>query len=273
MRRGLYKPRRFTEERNMYIDLLKKTWTVMISEPFSQADDQWLSGSEDKRRHVLPICLITLIVLTVIEYFGFFATFEKLKWFRFSLEYWNLSYWAFWSLVRFIAYVPLTILLCRLILKTPLRELGVEIRGKGTNWTLYLGLYLFLLPFVFAASFLPSFVDTYPFYDEAAKSWRHFLYWEFFYGLQFLSLEFFFRGFMIHTLKKAVGSLAVPIMMIPYCMIHFQKPLPECLGSIVAGLVLGALSLKTGRIWGGVALHIGVAATMDVLALWQRGVF
>ena len=85
------------------------------------------------------------------------------------------------------------------------------------------------------------------------------------------ALEFFFRGFMIHTLKYVVGAAAVPIMVIPYCMIHFPKPLPECLGAIPAGLVLGMLSLKTGRIWGGVLIHVAVAVTMDVLAAAKAG--
>jgi membrane protease YdiL (CAAX protease family) len=56
-------------------------------------------------------------------------------------------------------------------------------------------------------------------------------------------------------------------MIVPYCMIHYGKPLPETLGAIVAGLVLGTLALRTRSIWGGVLIHIGVALTMDMLAL------
>jgi membrane protease YdiL (CAAX protease family) len=52
-------------------------------------------------------------------------------------------------------------------------------------------------------------------------------------------------------------------------MVHFGKPLPEVLGAVVAGLVLGAMALRTRSIWGGVAVHLGVAWTMDLLALWR----
>ena len=49
------------------------------------------------------------------------------------------------------------------------------------------------------------------------------------------------------------------VAVVPYCMIHFQKPLPEALGAIVAGVVLGALSLRTGSVLGGAAVHVAVA--------------
>ena len=56
-------------------------------------------------------------------------------------------------------------------------------------------------------------------------------------------------------------------MIVPYCMIHYGKPLPETLGAIGAGLMLGTLAMRTRSIWGGVLIHVGVATTMDVLAL------
>jgi membrane protease YdiL (CAAX protease family) len=55
-------------------------------------------------------------------------------------------------------------------------------------------------------------------------------------------------------------------------MIHFGKPLPEAIGSIVAGYILGYLSLKSKNIFPGMILHISVALTMDLLSLWHRGI-
>ncbi|MBT8199929.1 MAG: CPBP family intramembrane metalloprotease, partial [Acidimicrobiia bacterium] len=63
---------------------------------------------------------------------------------------------------------------------------------------------------------------------------------------------------------------AVWVMVVPYMMIHFTKPPLEALGAVVAGAVLGVLSLRKESIWLGAALHIGVALTMDIAALWQR---
>ena len=56
-------------------------------------------------------------------------------------------------------------------------------------------------------------------------------------------------------------------MIIPYCMIHYGKPLPETLGAIGAGILLGTIAMRTRSIWGGVIIHVAVAVTMDVLAL------
>jgi hypothetical protein len=68
-----------------------------------------------------------------------------------------------------------------------------------------------------------------------------------------------------------MGSLSIPVMVVPYTMIHFHKPFPECLGAIVAGLVLGALALRFRTFWGGALLHILVAVSMDLLAVHRAG--
>jgi membrane protease YdiL (CAAX protease family) len=43
----------------------------------------------------------------------------------------------------------------------------------------------------------------------------------------------------------------------------------ETFGAIIAGIVLGTLALRTKSIWGGVLIHVGVALTMDLLAVSQ----
>ena len=76
---------------------------------------------------------------------------------------------------------------------------------------------------------------------------------------------------MLHGNKKRFGFYSILVMTIPYCMIHFGKPLPETLAAIIAGVVLGVLSLKSNSIWLGVAIHFSVAITMDFCSLWQSG--
>ena len=72
---------------------------------------------------------------------------------------------------------------------------------------------------------------------------------------------------MVHGLKERFGIHAILIMVIPYCMIHFNKPFLECLGSIIAGLLLGYLSYRNRSVMLGIAIHYGVALTMDISAL------
>ena len=132
-------------------------------------------------------------------------------------------------------------------------------------------MYLVVLPFVVFVSRTPSFQKMYPFYDFAHRSPTDFFLWQAVYALQFFSLEFFFRGFLIHGLRHRFGYYAIVFSVVPYCMIHFGKPMPETLGAIIAGLALGTLSLFSGSIWLGVAIHVSVAVSMDVLSLLAQG--
>jgi membrane protease YdiL (CAAX protease family) len=72
-------------------------------------------------------------------------------------------------------------------------------------------------------------------------------------------------------LARYIGSLAIFVMVVPYAMIHLGKPIAECFGSILAGIALGTIALRTGSIWGGVLVHCTVAWSMDLLALLRTG--
>src|SRR5437879_11122927 len=84
-----------------------------------------------------------------------------------------------------------------------------------------------MLPILFVISQNDRFQATYPFYKIATGQplWPRFWVWELSYGLQFIGLEFFFRGFMVHGTKHRFGFYAILVMTVPYCMIHFRKPM------------------------------------------------
>ena len=50
-----------------------------------------------------------------------------------------------------------------------------------------------------------------------------------------------------------------------------NQPMPEAFASIVAGLALGYMSLRTRSIWLGAAIHVTVAISMDFASLWRQG--
>jgi membrane protease YdiL (CAAX protease family) len=131
----------------------------------------------------------------------------------------------------------------------------------------YVLLFVLIAPVVYLASLTKGFQETYPFYKQANRSTFDFWAWEMMYWAQFLSLEFFFRGFLLQGLRRALGSGAIFVMIVPYTMIHYGKPMPETFGAIFAGIILGTLAMRTKSIWGGVIIHIGVATMMDVLAV------
>jgi membrane protease YdiL (CAAX protease family) len=132
-----------------------------------------------------------------------------------------------------------------------------------------------VLPLVVIASFNSHFQATYPFYYFPKDDFpvQRFIIWEIFYLLQFIGIEYFFRGFILFNCKSVFKEYAVYISVIPYCMIHFGKPMPETIGAIVAGIFLGKMALRSGSILPGIALHYLVAISMDLLSLWQQGYF
>jgi membrane protease YdiL (CAAX protease family) len=149
-------------------------------------------------------------------------------------------------------------------------DLGLQSKGLRSKIGVYALLFLPVSVAVLWASGRPAFLATYPMLrPEQATHWSWSLLLSFWalYALQFFCVEFFFRGYMLFTLERAVGPAAIGITILPYCMIHFHKPLPEVLGALVAGFVLGWLALETRSIWGGVLLHVAVALSMDVAAL------
>ena len=146
---------------------------------------------------------------------------------------------------------------------------GFSIKHCGPHWPVYGLLLLIMIPVAWIASGYPGFHEFYPMYKPVSISmW---MLYEAVYMTQFFCVEFFFRGIALFRLEARFGYHAVTMMMVPYALFHIHKPFPEALASIVAGLVLGLLALKSRSIWPGVLVHCGVAYSMDLFALIRSG--
>ncbi|HEY2784819.1 MAG TPA: CPBP family intramembrane glutamic endopeptidase [Fimbriiglobus sp.] len=183
--------------------------------------------------------------------------------------------WGWWGVITTLTYFVIPAVVVKVGFRERLSDYGLKIKGIFSAWPLYVGMLAIMVPIIWLVSHSQRFLLTYPMYgaDWGGRLDRSsYLFFELVYALQFCTLEFFFRGFLVHGTKHRFGVGSVFVMMVPYCMIHFQKPFPECCGSIVAGFALGLISLKTRSIWLGAALHISVAWTMDGFALYRKGV-
>lgn len=221
----------------------------------------------------LVVACTSAVCLTLIEYFGDRHTYAQLmrQWLPELVKhrYFELSTYGYWTGFRLVFYVliPWLVVLC--LPGERLRDYGMSFAGFFKHLWIYGLLFVIVLFPVTMVSFTKGFQKIYPFYKLAARSWLDFISWELLYALQFWALEVFFRGFMLHPLKRSLGSYAIFAMAVPYCMIHYNKHLAEVLGAVVAGIVLGTLSLRTGSIWCGVLIHISVAWSMDGLSLFH----
>lgn len=216
---------------------------------------------------VIVVLVTVAVSLSLQDYYGQRIFYQKLFPYEAGDSYWTLKGFAWWSGWRVLGYMVLPALTILLMPGERLRDYYISLRGFGRHLWIYVGLYLVVLPAVIIAAQTESFRGTYPFYKLANRSAFDFWTWQVLYAVQFLALEFFFRGYMLRGLRRSMGSKAIFVMVIPYCMIHFGKPFAETMGAIVAGVVLGTLAMRTRSIWGGVIIHVGVALTMDLLAL------
>ena len=173
-------------------------------------------------------------------------------------------WWGGWHL---FGYLIIPLLIIKWGFRERLRDYGFG-WGDSNRYLLWYGaLAALILTFAWFASARADFATHYPFYRLASRSWFDLLAWESIYIVQFICLEFFFRGFMINACKRTFGIYSIFIMSVPYLMIHFPKPWLEASGALLFGLILGYLALHSRSIWGGVMVHVSIALGMDLMAL------
>ncbi len=133
----------------------------------------------------------------------------------------------------------------------------------------YLIMLLVMIPLLVLASTQKDFLSMYPkakFLTQLQmghEKWRYFVY-ELCYGFDFVSIEFFFRGFLILSLLSICGRHCIIPVACFYCTIHLGKPMGEAVSSFWGGLLLGIVSYNTRSIWGGLLVHLGIAWFMEI---------
>ncbi|MBO94732.1 MAG: CPBP family intramembrane metalloprotease [Opitutales bacterium] len=265
--------------------------TAFIANPLIEAERErreFLASPEGARNDLRTITILTsvAVLLTLQHYllsgdafvsFGLWtrSVFPELAANLFSATNIGLSFHLYWALGQVLLYVAIPVIQILFFFRQPLTDYGLKVRGFAKLWGLYLAMLSVMVPIVFIVSRTDNFQAAYPFYRGALDEplWPRFWIWEAAYFLQFVGLEFFFRGYLLHGVKRRFGAYAIFVMMVPYCMIHFGKPMPETFAAIAAGIILGFMSLRTRSIWMGAALHVSVALTMDFCSLWRLGRF
>lgn len=189
-------------------------------------------------------------------------------------DHWGrLARLSFWAATQIVCYGVVPLVAAWVLLGLRPAELGIRVRGTLEHAWMYAALFVVAVPFVVIASTTAGFQERYPLLEVPLDGhvYPALALWWVWYAFQFFAVETFFRGFLVHGLAPRLGWLSIVVATVPYLMIHFVKPAPEAAASIVGGLVMGYLALRTGSVVWGVALHVSVAALMDVSSLWHRG--
>lgn len=213
----------------------------------------------------------TLTLVHLTGWFGGTGLSDRIRHLPFDEQ--QLLDMVWWAMVTITGYLGLPLVWSLFARQSFLDNIGWRL-GKSSRHVPIYGVMALVMVLVLSwATRQPEFLARYPFYHipPDVDLWPRFFVWEIFYLVQFIALESFFRGFLLYRLANSLGSLAVPVAMVPYCMIHFGKPAPEAFASILAGLGLGLMSLRTRSVWPGAVLHMSVALTMDFASLHHQG--
>ncbi len=177
---------------------------------------------------------------------------------------------------KFLVVLVILVVLYRILPAQP-GFWGVTLRSL--SWKPYLLMLVAMVPLIVFASTQAVFLSAYPRVKQIAyiapynDSWfATVLLYEIGYGIDFVTIELFFRGFLVFAFVRYAGASALLPMAVFYCSIHFGKPLMECISSFFGGLILGVIAYRTRSIVGGLVVHLGIAWMMEIGGFMGNGV-
>lgn len=219
-------------------------------------------GQRDPESAIILLTVPLLLIVWV--YFGkqadfglFFGGFQG----RWPLDFYGTIYEY---LTAFILMLLAPLLIVKVVFKKSLRAFGFRIGDFRYGMRFAAVAVPVLLLSAYVGSSDPAIQAEYPLAKSMMTKRTLFLVVECFYIVYYISWEFFFRGFMVFGLEKRFGALsAILIQTIPSVLVHVGKPVSECFGAVVAGLVFGYLAIRTRSILYPVLLHTVVGIGTD----------
>lgn len=172
------------------------------------------------------------------------------------------------SLFVFVFFFLAPVLLIKFKFKEKLTDFGLQLGDKNFGFKFLLIAIPVVLPFVYPSSFQQDFQQEYPLPLLARDSIRYLVIWDFIYLFYYIGWEFLFRGYLLFGLEKKIGAYwSILFQTLPSTIIHIGKPEGETISAIIAGIVFGAVALRTRSIIYPLILHYIVGASMDVFSV------
>lgn len=173
--------------------------------------------------------------------------------------------------IFFILMFIIPLLFIRFVFKQPLRDFGF---GSGdVKYGIFITIFclvVLVIPLIYMGSGMESVRLEYPLSKILLTDQKWLFEYELAYVLlYYLAWEFFFRGFLLFGLKDRFGSMnAVLIQTISSCLVHIGKPEGEIIGSLVVGIVFGAIALRTRSFWYVFILHSAIGVLTDLFIIY-----
>jgi membrane protease YdiL (CAAX protease family) len=165
------------------------------------------------------------------------------------------------TLQRFVLLVAVPLAIVVLLFRDDPRRYGLRLGDWRTGLILAGAGTAIMLPIVVWAGHQPSFAMYY------APSGTNLPDLALTNGLDVWAAEFMFRGFLMFTLLRTVGPLAVLLAAVPFTFDHFGKPELETLSTLLGGSIFGWLDWRTGSILYSAAAHLVILTAVMVAAM------
>lgn len=89
--------------------------------------------------------------------------------------------------------------------------------------------------------------------------------------LDLVAAEFLYRGFLMLTLLRVIGPIAILVAAMPFAFAHVGKPELEVLSTLIGGIAYGWLAWRTRSIaWGAIA-HVYILVLVTLAAAGRLG--
>lgn len=110
----------------------------------------------------------------------------------------------------------------------------------------------------------PAMQAVYPLYPHQIDGTTSFLAYAVLQALYFAAWEVLFRGVLLFGMKDLVGGRVANLVQTALSVTaHFGRALAETFSALPAGLVFGAVALRTRSVWYTAVIHWTVAVSMD----------
>jgi hypothetical protein len=180
--------------------------------------------------------------------------------YRFEIP--NFTYFG-WVFNQVIGYLLIPLLIITMFRESP-RDYGWRTKQvKHFWWWVILMCPVIILGMCFVSQ-MDQFQKHYPIYRYSRTDPVLFILYESAVVALLLSWEFFLRGFMLFGLERKFGKFTVLIQLIPFVLMHSQKPALEVYAAIAGGFFLGVIGLRTRSFLPGLILHFVLLLSLDM---------
>jgi CAAX protease family protein len=175
----------------------------------------------------------------------------------------GLKSWAWWFVSQGVWGFVIPILILRYGFRRSFSEMGL---GAG-DWKFASLVAVLYVPAALVGTWIlsdsVSFQSNYPHLPGASTDWSIFVVYEALFLFYWVGWEYLWRGFILFGTARTFGIYAIFVQTLPFAILHYQKPLPEAMLSVVGGIALGALVWRARSFWIAVPIHAFQMLSLD----------